>query len=154
MINSTLSGGGLMFLGKLSLIFKVSIVILIYIIIFLALKIMYKDIKNGGNKNKRKRRLGLEIIEIGDNDSLRNGGIIPIDNKLTIGRKKDNLLILTDRFISSYHVKIYLKNNEYIIADLDSTNGTFINSKRIKGKKIIHVGDNIKIGTVLFKVIG
>jgi pSer/pThr/pTyr-binding forkhead associated (FHA) protein len=115
---------------------------------------MYKDIKNSGNKNRRKRTVGLEIIEVGDNNSLRKGVIIPIDNKLTIGRKKDNLLVLTDRFVSSYHVKIYLKNNEYIIADLDSTNGTFINSKRIKGKKIIHVGDDIKIGTVLLKVIG
>lgn len=115
---------------------------------------MYKDIKNGGSGKRRKKSIGLEIIENGDNYNLRKGDIIPISNELTIGRNTNNLLKLSDKHASSYHAKIFLKNRNYILEDIKSTNGTLLNYELIRNKEILEIGDEIQIGTSIFKVIG
>lgn len=143
-------------LSKLSIIFKIIIIAIIYIIIFLALRIMYKDIKNGGRRARtgNRKSFGLEIIEPGNNANLRRGGVIPIQSEITIGRKSDNLLILDDPYASGHHARIYTKNNDCIIEDLRSTNGTLLNGSKVEGREYLNSGDEIKIGNTSFRVIG
>lgn len=142
-------------LSKLSLIFKIIIIGIIYIIIFLALRIMYKDIKNGGKKTRENRKaFGLEVVSAGNNSNLRKGGVIPVRGEITIGRKNDNLLILDDPYASSHHARVYIKNNDCILEDLSSTNGTLLNGEKIKGREYLNAGDEIRIGSTSFKVIG
>lgn len=139
---------------KLSVIFKFLIIGIVYIIIFVALRIIYKDIKNGGRKPLRRRSFGLEVINPGHSNSLKRGGVIPINGLLTVGRKEDNLIILDDPYVSGHHARVYTKNNDYIIEDLKSTNGTLLNGNRLDNKILLKAGDEIKIGSSVFKVIG
>ncbi len=139
----------------ISSIMKYAIIAIIYLIIIFALRIMYKDIKGGAKKKiVKKKTMGLEVIERGENFNLRVGAVIPLNDELTVGRKADNLLILGDKYVSSQHVRIYRKNTDYVLQDLGSTNGTLMNSKRVKDRVVIKKGDEIKIGTSIFKVIG
>lgn len=56
---------------------------------------------------------------------------------ITMGRGKDNNLVLNIQSVSSRHCQIKkLTNNEFIIEDLDSSNGTFLNQRRIKQAKL------------------
>ncbi|MBE6043006.1 MAG: FHA domain-containing protein [Clostridium thermopalmarium] len=115
---------------------------------------MYKDIK-GGNRRRVSRQLGLEVIKVGDNKSnLKVGSVIPIHSKMTIGRREDNLLVLHDQYVSGHHAVIFIKNNEYFIKDLDSTNGTLLNGKRLDKVLTLKLDDEIIIGEYIFKVIG
>ena len=142
-------------MATISSIMKYAIIAIIYMIIIFALRIMYKDIKGGGKKKPAiKKTMGLEVIERGENFNLRVGAVIPLNNELSIGRKGDNLLILGDKYVSSKHARIFIKNTDYILQDLGSTNGTLMNSKRVSDKVVIKKGDEIKIGTSTFKVIG
>ncbi|MCB2353295.1 FHA domain-containing protein [Clostridium estertheticum] len=142
-------------MAEISKIMKYAIIAIIYIIIIFALRIMYKDIKGGAKKKPViKKTMGLEVIERGDNLNLRVGAVIPLNDELSIGRKADNLLILGDKYVSSQHAKIYMKNTNYILQDLRSTNGTIMNNKTVKDTVYIKKGDVIKIGTSTFKVIG
>ncbi|NMM62269.1 FHA domain-containing protein [Clostridium sp. P21] len=142
-------------LNKLSLIFKIIIIAIVYIIIFLALRIMYKDIKGGGKKNKRRNRksFGLEVINAGNNSNLRKGAVIPIHGEISVGRKSGNFIVLDDPYASGYHARIFLKNNDCILEDLNSTNGTLLNGNKLKGRKYLNSGDEITIGNTSFKVI-
>ena len=142
-------------MAEISEILKYVIIAIIFIIIIFALRIMYMDIK-GGAKQKpvKKKTMGLEVIDRGDNLNLRVGAVIPLNGQLSIGRKADNLLILGDKYVSSQHARIYLKNTNYILQDLRSTNGTMMNNKTVKDTVYIKKGDVIKIGTSTFKVIG
>jgi hypothetical protein len=135
-------------------VFAVAICGIVYIIIILALRIMYKDVKNGDKKRVLKKAFGLEIVSTGNNPNLKKGGIVPIRGDLTLGRKDDNMVVINDPYVSSYHAKIYVKNTDYIIEDLGSTNGTILNEDKIQGRAYINPGDEIKIGSVLFRVIG
>jgi len=127
--------------------------IIVYLIIFYALKIMYKDIKTGGKKKVVRKTLGLEVIEAGENKNLRKGAVLPIHREITMGRKEDNTLPLVDPYVSGHHARIYLKNTEYVIEDLGSTNGTLLNKEKLVGRSVLKLGDEITIGKVIFKVI-
>jgi hypothetical protein len=141
--------------SKLSTIFRFIIIAIVYIIIFMALRIMYKDIKGGGKKKSPKKiAFGLEVLEAGENLNLRKGGIIPIHGELTIGRKNTNHLVLEDQFVSGNHVKIFARNTDYMIEDMGSTNGTKVNEQRLEERAILRVGDEIEVGSAVFKVIG
>lgn len=137
------------------MIFRVLIIIIIYIIIVIALRIMYKDIR-GGNKRKRiSKNLGFEVMRVGDDSSnLKVGSVIPIHAKLTIGRKEENMLVLHDQYVSGNHAVAFVKNDTYYIKDLNSTNGTLLNNKKLEKSKELKVDDEITIGEYVFKVIG
>jgi len=66
--------------------------------------------------------------------------------EISVGSGSHNDLIVNDRTVSSNHLKIYFRNNEYYIEDLGSTNGTFVNGQKIKGEKKLNHNDTIQIG--------
>lgn len=144
-----------MFLKNFSNIFAIIIIAIVYIVIFKALRIMNKDLKSGTKRKREKVRkvVGFEIVEPGNSYNLKKGGVIPIQGEITIGRRPGNTFVLDDQYISSRHVRVYIKNNEYVIEDLNSTNGTIINDVKIKGKKYLKNGDIVKIGKTILKFI-
>ncbi|RPI78012.1 MAG: FHA domain-containing protein [Desulfobacteraceae bacterium] len=72
-------------------------------------------------------------------------------DSLTIGRKEDNTIMIDNLAVSGYHARIDKAGSDYLITDLQSTNGTFVNDKKVSSHKLIH-GDNIAIGkhSILF----
>ena len=69
---------------------------------------------------------------------------------ITIGRGSDNDIIITDSKVSRNHLQIVQNNEGYFsIVDLNSTNGTYVNGKRITGEVRINPGDQIKIGNTI-----
>jgi len=71
--------------------------------------------------------------------------------EFTLGRALDNDLIIHNPTISQHHAKIYTYLTASYIEDLDSTNGTFIDGKRIK-KHVLKPGYIIKLGSYELEV--
>lgn len=73
----------------------------------------------------------------------------------TIGRGRNNDIVLQDNAASNNHAEIHYDqdNDSLAIRDLDSTNGTFIHSKRISNLQTLHHEDQIRIGFCLITVI-
>ena len=141
-------------LVKLSLIFRIVIIVVIYFIIFYAIKAINKDIKIADKvADKRNRRLGLRVINIGPYERLKNNQVIMITGLITIGRKEGNTIVLKDPYISSHHARIYKDESEYIIEDLGSRNGTYLNGNPIVNRAFLDVGDIIKLGDFTVKVV-
>ncbi|MBI4400878.1 MAG: FHA domain-containing protein, partial [Nitrospirae bacterium] len=65
--------------------------------------------------------------------------------QLTIGRKEDNDLTIDNLAVSGHHARIVQEHGAYFIEDRDSTNGTFLNDKRIQRQQLRN-GDQIRIG--------
>ena len=69
------------------------------------------------------------------------------DSKILIGRSDEaNIRIGYDDFCSRRHALVYWEGNACFVEDLNSTNGTFINDKRIHGKVELHNKDIIGLG--------
>lgn len=74
------------------------------------------------------------------------GNTIEINNRLTIGRSPDNALQLEDLQISRQHAVIEQKENDTVVRDLGSGNGTLIGDRKVIEYKLSH-GDVIRLGT-------
>lgn len=138
-------------LSLFGIILKVVLVLIIYIIIVQALKIMSRDVKRGGNKGGKNLGWKLRLEFEGDGGSFVAGELIPIGNKLSIGRNRANQLVLPSQSVSNYHAAIYFEDGRYMLEDLNSTNGTFINGLKVD-KKSLQPGDEICISQTVLVV--
>jgi serine/threonine protein kinase len=66
-------------------------------------------------------------------------------DQFTIGRSRDNSLLVDGTLVSRHHAQIVFRRDHYILQDLDSTNGTYVNDRRIAQHEL-HPGDQIEIG--------
>ena len=69
------------------------------------------------------------------------------DEKITIGRAPDNMIQIDDPSVSSRHAQLFLIDERYQLKDLDSTNGTRVNSELVTDV-FLRVGDRIRFGKV------
>ena len=77
-----------------------------------------------------------------------------LENSLTIGRNTASYqwTITGDPTISGHHCKIYQRGNEVYILDLNSTNGTYVNGKRVRGEMKLTDLDKIRIGQSEYRI--
>ena len=138
-----------------AVVFGIAFIIILYVIIYYALKIMYKDVKGGGRRrtSQGKKSYGIEVMEVVGSSNLKKGAVVPIRGIVTIGRKNDNSIVLSDQHVSSNHARFVIKNNILFIEDLNSTNGTYVNGKKVEGKVKLFGKDEIKIGSTSFMVL-
>jgi pSer/pThr/pTyr-binding forkhead associated (FHA) protein len=138
-----------------AIVFGIAFIIILYVIIYFALKIMYKDVKGGGRRkhSQGKKSYGVEVLQIDENANLKKGTVIPVRGVVTLGRKEDNSVVLSDQHVSGNHARFVIKNNVLFIEDLNSTNGTYVNGRKVTGKAKLFGKDEIKIGSTSFKVL-
>ena len=72
---------------------------------------------------------------------------------VTIGRRKENTIVFTNPEVSSSHARIDKVGTDYILTDLQSTNGTFVNGLKVLSHRLSH-GDRISIGKNVLLFIG
>lgn len=71
---------------------------------------------------------------------------------ITIGRSGESGLVIRDDYTSTHHARLLLWNDEWMIQDLDSTNGTFLDGRRVTVPTQIPLDTPIKIGTTTFEL--
>lgn len=85
----------------------------------------------------------------------KGGGTEQIEfekNEITIGRLAGNDIVLAKGNVSKYHSKIVEKDGKLIVVDMKSTNGTFVNGKKIAGPQVVKPADQIFIGDYIINV--
>ncbi|GMA29057.1 FHA domain-containing protein FhaB/FipA [Arenivirga flava] len=71
---------------------------------------------------------------------------------LTIGRSGDSGLVIRDDYTSTHHARLMVWNEEWVIHDLDSTNGTFLDGRRVTVPTPVPLNTPVKIGTTTFEL--
>lgn len=72
--------------------------------------------------------------------------------QLTIGRSSESGLVIRDDYTSTHHARLMLWNNEWMVQDLDSTNGTFLDGNRVTVPTRVPLNTPVKIGTTTFEL--
>lgn len=88
---------------------------------------------------------------------LRDGSVIERDlvsDETKLGKGSQNDIILADASVSSTHAMISIVDGIYVLSDLGSRNGTFLNDSRVAGLVTLQHGDLIKMGhcTLTFRI--
>ena len=71
---------------------------------------------------------------------------------VSIGRHGDNEIILPDPQVSRHHAEILMQGGRWVIVDLGSANGTFVNGQQITGSQVLNHGDLLRVGQTQFRL--
>jgi pSer/pThr/pTyr-binding forkhead associated (FHA) protein len=69
-----------------------------------------------------------------------------IETSATIGRLRDNTVVLDNPAVSSHHARVYRDGDRFVIEDLKSKNGTYVNDKFVMNRRSLRNGDVVRIG--------
>jgi pSer/pThr/pTyr-binding forkhead associated (FHA) protein len=99
---------------------------------------------------KQQKVKGSKLVVI---EGPLNGTIIPLGNvQITIGRAPDSTLIIDDDYASSRHARIYPSEGSWVVEDLGSTNGTWIDRTRITSPTVLPVGAPLRVGRTTLQI--
>lgn len=135
--------------NALSIIFKYIFIIIIYLFIFSIIRLIYLDIRSMDSFSLAGRPY-LKLVNRRDSLSYKVQDHYVIDDKLTLGRNKDNDIFLKDPFISKNHMIIAKDEGNYFLEDLNSANGTFVNQQKVEDVVPLKNGDVVEVGNVEF----
>lgn len=83
-------------------------------------------------------------------EGQQQGEVLQVKGRTTVGTSSDCDLVLQDPSISSRHCEFIAGQNGFRLTDLGSTNGTFVNDKRIQSEELID-NDVVRLGRTSFK---
>src|SRR5213593_901801 len=86
----------------------------------------------------------FQVLEGIDRGRIYREVAIPV----TIGREEGNTLRLNDERVSRFHAKVQVDGDDYILTDLESTNGTRVNGTTVQIRRL-RIGDRVGVGRSL-----
>jgi pSer/pThr/pTyr-binding forkhead associated (FHA) protein len=72
--------------------------------------------------------------------------------QLTIGRAGDSDLIVDDEYASTHHAKLVFINGAWLVQDLDSTNGTFLDGRKVSTPVAVAMNSQVRVGQTTFEL--
>ena len=105
---------------------------------------------SSSSKRKASRALPRELVIHTPQGRPR---VVRLDaHDVTFGRAESSTVILDDPYISDHHARVFLQGGEWCIADLGSTNGTFLNQVKVTAATPIAAGDQLGVGKTTVQV--
>lgn len=104
-------------------------------------------------RKKKKKEIHRVLVTVEGPDRGREFVILPC--RMQIGRRTDNYIRLSDPNVSRKHAALEFnpEKEQYVLTDLHSTNGTYLNEEKIDGSKVLTPGDRIRVGSSVLEVV-
>ncbi|MCQ2465591.1 MAG: FHA domain-containing protein [Oscillospiraceae bacterium] len=121
----------------------------VFVMLFIDLCVLIILLKSGSEKklNHRKWRREFNYIAV-----VEGQRIIPVENsEILLGRHRSADIQFPDMSVSRYHAVLTYSDGVFLLEDLNSKSGTYLNGKKIKSA-VINIGDEIKLGAVVFHI--
>jgi hypothetical protein len=136
---------------------------MLYIFVARAIRAAYLELRparpTGGARSrpappkpqaKRARKVpGRVAVVEGD---THKGKTFPIGDELIIGRAEKCHIKLDDKYVSQVHARIFSRGESCMAEDMGSTNGTYVNRRRISAPVELQRGDQVKIGKTVLEM--
>lgn len=85
----------------------------------------------------------------------KHGESLPLTGSdITIGRSSDSSIVIRDDYTSTRHALLEKSGNDWMISDLGSTNGTFLNGQRVTNPIVVPLNTPIAVGASTFEIRG
>lgn len=95
----------------------------------------------------KQKPVGAALIVLEGKDK---GDEFPVADKITLGRTQENDMVRVERGVSRRHCTLRDEGGVYTIEDHDSSNGTLVNEKPIKGLEVLRHGDRVVVGETTY----
>jgi hypothetical protein len=94
---------------------------------------------------------GRPVLVLERGGGLSAGASFTLNGGVTIGRSPQTDIPIEDRFASARHARIYERDGFAYVQDMGSTNGTYLNGKRLDSPELLRTDDRIRIGDTEFR---
>jgi pSer/pThr/pTyr-binding forkhead associated (FHA) protein len=99
---------------------------------------------------RRQRRQGSRVLILKSETSA--GQEVEVTSVTVMGRSSEADVVLTDPYASDFHMRLVAQDNGIMLHDLGSTNGTYVNGRRVTAPTQLRRGDNIQVGKTVMEV--
>jgi hypothetical protein len=149
---------------------KIFLLVLLYLFFFRVLRAVWTEINPpqvaeapaGANRRGRQRptksrairrpgRTAQPQLRVLDPPNLR-GRAYALDEEVTLGRAAGCQVPLDDGYASQVHARVFHRDGQWYVEDLGSTNGTYLNRRRVAGPMVMKRRDRIQIGNTVLEL--
>lgn len=141
---------------------KYAFLAILYIFVARAVKAIYLELRTPTPRRApartpaprpaaRRAKKAPRKLAIVEGESLK-GKSFDVSEELVVGRAEKCHIVLDDTYVSQMHARIFSKGEALMIEDLGSTNGTYLNRRRITSPSELQRGDHVKIGKTVMEL--
>jgi len=76
----------------------------------------------------------------------------PLGEELTVGRAPGCAVQLDDTFVSQLHARVFVADGQFMVEDLGSTNGTYLNRQKVGPPVLVRPGDLLQVGNTVMEL--
>lgn len=144
-------------------VLKICLLILLYLFFFRVLRAVWAEVNlakattappTGTKRTARRTRSRertppkLKVVE----PAHMAGQVFALGDELTVGRAAGCQITLDDTYASQLHARIFTRDDQLYVEDLGSTNGTYLNRRKVAAPMVVSRGDQIQIGSTIMEV--
>ena len=133
-----------LFLNLLKLMF----LLLLFIFLYVVARSIRGHIGGAGSGPSRRQVSELVVVK---SDTLA-GRRYALGAPTVLGRSGDADIVIDDSYASDFHFRIGRQDGKIMLSDLGSTNGTYVNGRRVTAPTSLTRGDSVQIGKTVFEV--
>jgi len=150
---------------QLLTILRFSLLALLYLFFLRVLRAVWAEIRGPRTSTRRRqaaavaapsaaakaKRTGephLLVVE----PAAQRGRTFPLGQELTVGRAAGCQVTLDDTYVSQLHARVFARDGQFLVEDLGSTNGTYLNRARVSGAIVMKRGDRLQVGNTVMEL--
>lgn len=99
---------------------------------------------------RRKRKEGSRVLFV--RSDSQQGQEFEVNDVMVLGRSDETDVVLDDPYASEFHLRLVSQENGMMLHDLGSTNGTYVNGRRVSAPTELKRGDTIQVGKTVMEI--
>ncbi len=142
---------------------KIFLLLLLYLFFLRVLRAVWAEVnppkaveaprpkRERATKRAAGRRGGAPVLRLVAPAELR-GRTFEIGEEATIGRAAGCQVTIDDTYASQLHARVFERDGQIFVEDIGSTNGTYLNRKKVTGPMVVQRGDQLQIGNTILEL--
>jgi hypothetical protein len=138
------------------LILRFAVVGFLYLFLWQVLRAVISEVRTVGQtgSNQTASRYGQLVVLRSGQSGIAVGKMFTLGPSNLIGRSMESCEIaLNDTFLSQQHARLEMRDDTWVIEDLRSTNGTFVNGIEVRDATVLEDGDILRFGRVELRLV-
>ena len=137
----------------------ICLLLLIYLFFFRVLRAVWVGVRPTGEtapRRARNTRTSKAVLPpaalIVRTPETQQGTRYDFAAEITLGRAAGCDVTIDDSYASQIHARVFQRDDHFLLEDLGSTNGTYLNRQKVSTPTVVKLGDQVQVGSTVFEV--
>jgi len=127
---------------------KLIFVALLFLFVWQISRAITGHLSIGATRSTTKRSKELVLIRADE----KTGKSFKIEDVAVLGRSAQADIVIEDSYASEFHMRFVAGDEGLVLHDLGSTNGTYVNGRRVTAPQVLIKGDAVQVGKTVMEV--